>query len=368
MAHIIEHLIFKGTKKRKAYHVLSRIENVGGELNAYTTKEETCIYASFLNPYYKVCLELFSDVAFNSVFPDKELIKEKAVVIDEINSYNDNPSELIFDDFEALVFNGHPLAGNILGTKDTVKKFRKQDIFRFIKNNYSTDQMVIASAGRIRFDKLIKMVEMYFGHIKASYRHHERKPFKAYKASVKKIDKDSYLSHCMVGNIAYARSHPKKNTLLLLNNLLGGPALNSRLSLGIREKYGFAYGIESMYQPYSDAGIFAIYLGTDPTHVEKGIHLVIREMKKLAEKKLGSIQLQRAKRQLIGQLAINYESNLNEMLGIGKSYLSKPRVKTYDEILAEIELITAENILEVANEIFNVHQLSTLIYNAKTYD
>ena len=155
---------------------------------------------------------------------------------------------------------------------------------------------------------------------------------------------------------------------MLLNNLLGGPALNSRLSLGIREKYGFAYGIESMYQPYSDAGIFAIYLGTDPSHVDKGIQLVIKEMKKLADKKLGTMQLHRAKRQLIGQLAINYESNLNEMLGIGKSYLSKPRVKTYDEILNEIELISAEEIQNVANEIFDIRNLSTLIYNARTYD
>jgi len=368
MAHFIEHLIFKGTKKRKAYHVLSRIENVGGELNAYTTKEETCVYASFLSPYYAVCLELFSDVAFNSIFPVKELKKEKDIVIDEINSYNDSPSELIFDDFEAQIFNGHPLAGNILGTKETVKKFKKQDIFRFIKNNYSTDQMVIASAGQIKFEKLINLTELYFGHIKASSRQHQRRPFKGYKPSIRKLDKDSYLSHCMIGNVAYARSHPKKNTLLLLNNLLGGPALNSRLSLGIREKHGFAYGIESMYQPYSDAGVFAVYLGTDPSHVDKGIHLVIKEMKKLADKKLGVIQLQRAKRQLIGQLAINYESNLNEMLGIGKSHMSNPRVKTYEEILAEIDLINAEEIQEVAHEIFNSNNLSTLIYNAKTYD
>lgn len=368
MAHFIEHLIFKGTKKRKAYHVLSRIENVGGELNAYTTKEETCIYASFLRPYYEVCLELFSDVAFNSIFPEKEIKKEKDIVIDEINSYNDSPSELIFDDFEAQIFNGHPLAGNILGRIETVKKFKKKDIFRFIKNNYSTNQMVIASAGKIKFEKLIKLVERYFSHISSSSPQNGRMPFKKYNATTLKLDKDSYLSHCMVGNVAYPRTHPKKNTLLLLNNLLGGPALNSRLSLGIREKYGFAYGIESMYQPYSDTGIFAIYLGTDPSHVDKGIQLVIKEMKRLADIKLGAIQLQRAKRQLIGQLAINYESNLNEMLGIAKSHLNNARVKTYEEILAEIDLINAEDILKVANELFDIQNLSTLIYNAKSYD
>jgi len=365
MAHFIEHLIFKGTKKRKAYHVLSRIENVGGDLNAFTTKEETCVYASFLRPYYAVCLELFTDVAFNSIFPVKEINKEKDIIIDEINSYNDSPSELIFDDFEALLFEGHPLARNILGDINHVKRFKKQDVFRFVKSNYSTRQMVIASVGQIKFEKLIRMIEQYFGNIKPSGISGKRLPFNTYKASTQKVDKDSYLSHCMIGNIAYPRSHPKKTTLLLLNNLLGGPALNSRLSLGIREKYGFAYGIESMYQPYSDTGVFAIYLGTDPSHVDQGIRLLIKEMKKLADKKLGSIQLQRAKRQFIGQLAINYESNLNEMLGIAKSHLNNTHVKTYNEILSEIDHITSADILEVANELFNVNDLSTLIYNAR---
>ena len=368
MAHFIEHLIFKGTKKRKAYHVLSRIENVGGELNAYTTKEETCIYASFLHPYYDVSLELFADVAFNSVFPVKEIKKEKDIIIDEINSYNDSPAELIFDDFEALIFNGHPLAGNILGDTEHVRRFRKKDVLDFVKRKYSTSQMVLASVGQIKFDKLVQLVEKYFGHIKPAETDNKRIPFTGYKAQIKKVDKESYQSHCMVGNLAYRSNHPKKMTLLLLNNLLGGPALNSRLSLGIREKYGFAYGIESVYQPYSDTGMFGIYLGTDPAYVDKGIELVIREMKKLAGKKLGNIQLQRAKRQLIGQLAINYESKLNEMLAIAKSHLNNPQVKTYEEILSEIEKITAEDVLEVANEVFHPDDMSVLIYNAREND
>ncbi len=365
MAHFIEHLIFKGTKKRKAYHVLSRIENVGGDLNAFTTKEETCIYASFLQPYYEVSLELFADVAFNSVFPVKELKKEKDIIIDEINSYNDSPSELIFDDFEALLFDGHPLARNILGDMDHVKQFKKQDVLRFVKRNYSTRQMVIASVGRIKFEKLVTLVERYFGHIRPSAVPSRRSSFTGYAASEKRVDKDSYLTHCMIGNIAYPAGHPEKMTMLLLNNLLGGPALNSRLSLGIREKYGFAYGIESMYQPYSDTGVFAVYLGTDPAYIDKGIKLVIKEMKKLSDNKLGSIQLQRAKRQLIGQLAISYESKLNEMLAMAKSHLNKPRVKIYGEILSEIENIKADDVLEVANKVFDPKEMSMLIYNAR---
>ncbi len=365
MAHFIEHLIFKGTKKRKAYHVLSRIENVGGDLNAFTTKEETCIYASFLKPYYEVSLELFADVAFNSVFPVKELKKEKDIIIDEINSYNDSPSELIFDDFETLLFDGHPLARNILGDIDHVRAFKKQDVLQFVKRNYSTSQMVIASVGEIRFEKLVRLVEKYFGNIRQTATPLQRFPFTEYRASEKRMDKDSYLSHCMIGNVAYPANHPKKMTLQLLNNLLGGPALNSRLSLGIREKYGFAYGIESTYQPYSDTGVFAVYLGTDPTYVDKGIQLVLKEMKKLADSKLGAVQLQRARRQLLGQLAISYESKLNEMLAMAKSHLNKPRVKIYKEILREIENITAEDVLQVANEIMEPKQMSVLIYNAK---
>lgn len=365
MAHFIEHLIFKGTKKRKAYHVLSRIENVGGDLNAFTTKEETCIYASFLRPYYNVSLELFADVAFNSVFPVKELRKEKDIIIDEINSYNDSPSELIFDDFESLLFDGHPLARNILGDIEHVQNFKKQDVLRFIKNNYSTRQMVIASAGQIKFEQLVALVEKYFGHIKPISTNGQRVPYAGYKASEKRIDKDSYLSHCMIGSPAYPANHPNKTTLLLLNNLLGGPVLNSRLSLGIREKYGFAYGIESMYQPYSDTGVFGIYLGTDPAYIDKGIRLVKKEMKKLTDNKLGAIQLQRAKRQLTGQLAISYESQLNEMLAMAKSHLHNPVVKSYAEIQHEINDITPEDVLKVANEILNPGQMSILIYNAR---
>ena len=365
MAHFIEHMIFKGTKKRKAYHVLSRIENIGGDLNAFTTKEETCIYASFLSPYYDQTLELFADVAFNSVFPQKEIEKEKDVIVDEINSYNDSPAELIFDDFEELIFNEHPLGSNILGDIEQVQKFRRNDIFRFINRNYSAREMVIASAGNIGFDKLVRLSEKYFGGIRFSENSSRRDPYKNYKCSRREENKESYLTHAIVGNLAYSRDHPKRIPLALITNLLGGPALNSRLNLTIREKYGYAYNIEANYQPYSDTGVFGVYIGSDKNHIDKSLKLVNKEFTKLRKSKLGTIQLHRAKKQITGQLAISLESKLNDMLSMAKSHLHDSQVKSIDDVMAEIESIKAEEIQEVANEILNPNLISTLIFKAR---
>lgn len=364
IAHLIEHMIFKGTNKRKAHHVLSRIENVGGELNAFTTKEETCVYASFLSNYYGQSIELFADVAFNSTFPKKEIEKEKDVIIDEINSYNDSPSELIFDDFEDLLFHGHSLGRNILGSIKNIKKLDRNDIFRFIKSKYCTEELVIASVGQIKFSKLISLVERHFEKIPNSKSKISRIPFLNYKPRSLTLPKDSYLSHCMIGNAAYGRTDPNKLPLLLISNLLGGPALNSRLSMQIREKYGYAYTVESMYQPYSDTGVFNIYIGADSKYVKKSISLAHKELNKLRNNKLGTLQLHRAKKQITGQLAISGESFLNEMLGIAKVYLHKPTVKSINEIIGDVEKITSEQIIEVSNEIFEPSQLSTLIYTA----
>lgn len=362
MAHFIEHMIFKGTQKRKSFHIISRIENVGGELNAYTSKEETCIYASFLSSYYDRSLEIFSDVAFHSVFPKKEIEKEKEVVLDEINSYEDSPAELIFDDFENLLFDGHPLGRNILGDPSNVKAFTKKDILRFVNRNYDIRKMVIASVGQIDFGKLIQLVQKHFEAIPENKKEVVRPVFDNYLPSNRVVQKQSYLSHCMTGNIAFPYNHPKRMTLFLLNNLLGGPAMNSRLNLGIREKYGFAYTIESTVQTYSDTGFFGIYLGTDVKHIEKSLELVQRELDKLRKQKLGSLQLTRAKQQFKGQIAMNYDIPLNEMLDTAKAFLYKDKVNDTAEILQMVDAITAEDILEVANKIFDPGAQSTLIY------
>lgn len=365
LAHFIEHVIFKGTQKRRAHHILGHMENVGGELNAYTTKEDTCIHASFMHIYYPRWFDLLSDILINSVFPEKELEKEKEIIIDEINSYKDNPGEQIFDDFDAVVFDGHPLGRNILGTPKNLKTFNRDFIQKFIARNYATEEMVICSVGRITFKELIKQVEKYFGHIPHSSRLNGRKPFNNYQPHQKSVNRRNHQAHCILGGPAYHADDPKKTGLILLNNLLGGPGLNSRLNMAVREKHGFCYNIESHYLPYSDSGLFSIYFGTDHDSTEKTLTLIRKELNRFRQQKLGLLQLKRAKQQLTGQVAISFESNLTEMLSIGKSILLYDKVDTIEEINRKIEAVTAAEILEVANEIFDPAMLSMLTYKPR---
>ena len=362
LAHFIEHSVFKGTKKRKSFHVLSRIEGVGGELNAYTTKEETVLYATFLSEHYERTAELLSDILFNSTYPEKELNREKEVVIEEINSYNDTPSELIFDEFEEQVFEGHPIARNILGTKEKLRTFNRDKIFKFIANNYHTDQMVISSVGNISFTVLLRMLEKYFGAVEQRLRQLGRERFFDYQPQTNTVIKDTFQSHCVMGNIAFNFENPKRIVMVLLNNVLGGQALNSRLNLAMRERRGMAYNVESSYTAYSDTGLFNVYFGTDKGNLNKAITLVFKEFDLLRSKKMGAVQLSRAKKQLIGQIAISTESHEDLMLTIGKSYMLFDKVDPLRVTFKKIEAITADEIQEVANIILDKSQMSTLIY------
>ena len=362
IAHFLEHIIFKGTKKRKAYHIISRLEDVGGELDAYTTKEETCIYATFLHNYYDRTLELFSDIVFNSTFPEKELIKEKEVVVDEINSYKDSPAELIFDDFEDLVFQNHPIGRNILGTEKSLKTFSKEKIISFINRTYNTDNMVLCSVGNISIEKLISKFEKHFKDIPKQKRNFSRTPFTTFNPEKKIIKKHTYQTHCIIGGKAYKLKNENRAQLVLLNNLLGGPNMNSRLNLSLREKHGFAYNIESFYNPYEDTGIFGVYFGTDNGNVNKSIDIINKELNKLKNTPLGTLQLHKAKKQLIGQLAISSESYSSLMLNIGKSFLQFDKVDTLDEIAVKIENINSNDVIETARDIFNTDQFFTLIF------
>jgi predicted Zn-dependent peptidase len=362
LAHFIEHSVFKGTKKRRAYHVLSRIEDVGGELNAYTTKEETTLYSTFLNEDYERAAELISDILFDSVYPQKEINREKEVIAEEINSYKDTPSELIFDEFEELVFDGHPIARNILGTSKNINKFNRDSILRFIDNNYHTDQMVISSVGEMKFDKLIKLAERYFGNAETKLRINGRKPFGNYVPGTRFETKDTFQTHCVLGNIAYDVMHPKRIVMVLLNNIIGGPAMNSRLNLALRERRGMAYNIESGYTAYTDTGLFNVYFGTDKENFDKALQLINKEFKMLRDTKLGDVQLSKAKKQLLGQIAISTESHDDLMLAIGKSYLLYNRVDPLTEVFRKIEAISSNDLLEVANEILDEKQMSLLVY------
>ena len=362
MAHFIEHAVFKGTKRRKPYHIISRLEDVGGDINAYTTTEETCIHASFLNTDYKRALELMSDMLFHSVFPEKEIEREKEIIIDEINSYRDNPSELIFDEFEELIYEGNPLAGSVLGTETSVKNFTRNDIARFMENNYHTNEMVLASVGNISFHKLKKYFEQYFDQVPKNLRNTRRYLATPYIPRLRKEKKDTFQAHCVIGNIAYNLKDQRRAGLHLLNNILGGPGMNSRLNMSLREKNGFTYSVEANYTPYIDSGSLVVYFGTDKENLDKSIQLALKEFRDLRMKKLGTLQLSRAKKQLIGQIAISSENNENYMLGMGKSYLVYNKVDSVEEIARRIEKLTAFELQEIANEILDENNLSTLIY------
>ena len=362
LAHFIEHSVFKGTKKRKAFHILSRIEGVGGELNAYTTKEETVLYSTFLKEYYERAAELLGDILLNSIYPEKELEREKEVIYEEINSYKDSPSELIFDEFEELVYDGHSIARNILGTKKNIQKFNRKSIHRFIENNYHTNQIVISSVGNYDFNELIKLLERCFGETPKKLRKPTRKKFANYIPESRTVEKDTFQAHCIIGNIAYDIQNKKRITMVLLNNILGGAAMNSRLNLALRERRGMAYNVESSYTAYSDTGLFNVYFGTDKENLEKAISLVQKEFKLLRDKKLGAIQLSKAKKQLIGQIAISTESHEDLMLAIGKSYLLFNKVDPLQIVYNKIEAITTEDLLEVANLTLDEKQMSTLVY------
>ncbi len=362
MAHLIEHMMFKGTHKRKAYHVLSRLEHIGGDLNAFTTKEETCIHASFTAEHYSRVTELFSDIFFHSVYPEKELVKEKDVILDEIRSTKDNPSEEIFDEFENLIFIGHPIGQNILGTEENLLKFTREDIFRFIDQQYDTQSVVLASVGNISLTKLTLMVQRYFSEPQRIAHPTERKTFSSYQAEHKTETRANFLSHCMIGNVAFGRKEKLKPAMVLLNNLLGGQGLNSRLNLNIREKYGFTYTIESNYAAYSDTGIFSVYFGTDPRSIHRTLGLVRKELEKLRHQALGNLQLHRAKTQIIGQLAISFESGLHETLAIARGHLLHDRVDSTEQSIAKINALTSSELLEAAQLVFNPDSLSVLMY------
>jgi predicted Zn-dependent peptidase len=261
LAHFIEHVIFKGTTHRKAYHILSRLDDVGGEINAYTTKEETAFYAGFLAPYYDRAVELLSDIIFHSTFPANELDKEREVIADEINSFKDNPSDQIFDDFEELIYPDHAIGRNILGTPETLQTFGEKAIRKFMARTYDTDQMVVCSVGKIAFPRLVKMIEKYFGEVPSKTRSIERSPVNGYRPSTDIRKVNTFQAHCVIGNVAYPALEPRRMNLILLNNLLGGQGLNSRLNMSLREKHGYAYNVESTYTPYIDTGVVTIYFG-----------------------------------------------------------------------------------------------------------
>jgi len=362
IAHLLEHAFFKGTTHRKAFHINCRLENLGGELNAYTTKEETVIHTTSLRSDFAKAAELIADIVFHSVFPEKELEKEKDIVLDEINSYKDTPSERIFDDFEDMIFKGSSLGHNILGTKVSLMKHSREDLFRFVERTYNTDQMVFSVIGNISEKRFRAICDRYFAEPVAATRKFARDRAGVYVPETKITHRNCHQAHCIMGGRAYSMNDDKRIVLSLLNNLLGGPSANSLLNLAVRERKGLSYNIESGFSPFSDTGIATIYFGTDKDRVEECMEVIDRELERIRTGHLSSRTLAMAKKQYIGQITIAMESNEGYMLGAARSYLVYDNIAGIDEICKKIRSITPEEITETANEIYGKGNLSALIY------
>lgn len=362
LAHFWEHMAFKGTQKRKNFHIINRLESLGGELNAYTTKEKVCFYASVLKDHYAKAAELLFDITFNSTFPEKQIEKERQVILEEMAMYRDAPDDSIQDELDELVFENHALGRNILGTEETVGRFTQQDFFDFISSRMDTSQIVFSVVGNISFEKALKVIEGPLSAIPAKRTLYVRSGFHDYKPRHKTVERDVTQSLCAIGRPAYSQHDTNRFKLYLLNNILGGPSMNSKLNLSLRENYGYVYSVESSYQAYSDTGFFGIFFGTEEKTLKKSLAVVHREIDKLRGKKLGSIQLHMAKEQAIGQMAMAEENYSALMLVYGKSLLDHGKIDPLDAIFAKIRTTTAEEIQEIAQEILNPDQLSYLIY------
>jgi len=362
LAHFIEHLIFKRTEKRNTNQILNRLESVGADLNAYTTKEYTCIHASFLHPYLDRTLELFNDIVFHSTFPEDEMEKEKGVILDEIASYLDQPEEAIYDDFEDLVFAGHPLGRNILGTTESVNGLSQQDIKDFMAANYHTDKIVVAVLGNYSMAKATKIFSKYYADIPENLKDETRTAPAIAPVIIRTDDKPIMQAHTVIGSQAYSLHHPFKTGLLLLNNLLCGTGMSSILNLQIREKHGIAYSIESGYSPLSDTGIFTVYFGTDKEKVTRAQSLIYKEFKKIRENPLTEVQLQKAKNKFIGQIALGEENRIGLIVSMAKSLIDYDRIDSLETVFSKIEAVKRDDMAQIADEILDEKNLSVLSF------
>ena len=374
LAHFCEHVTFKGTEKHNALQIINALEQLGGELNAFTTKEDTTFYAAIQKEHIVKAANLLTDIVFHSTYPQHEIDKEVEVICDEIESYNDSPAELIYDEFENILFAGHPLGHNILGKAEKLRTFKTEDALRFVRRNYRPDNAIFFAYGDIDFKRLVKIVEKSM-----NLNHGDRRPsaikdstvvpdsmiqvpmIQDYHPQTIKKDIGSHQTHVMLGTRAYDIHHPLRIPLYLLNNILGGPGMNARLNLSLRERNGLVYTVESTMVSYGDTGFWAIYFGCDPHDVDKCLRLIRRELDKFMQKPMSEQQLSSAKRQLKGQIAIACDNREQFALDFGKSFLHYGWEKDITHLYDNIDKVTAENIQRVACELFSAEQLTTMI-------
>jgi len=364
LAHFVEHMIFKGTEHHKANYILNRMERVGGELNAYTTKEETFVYSIFMKEHFYRAFELLTDLVFYSSFPEEQIERETDVILDEISSYEDSPSELIFDDFENLLFKGHALGHNILGEERFLEQFTSETGKSFMNRFYTPNNMVFFSMGDIPFMKIVKWAEELLSGTNSDQCHLYRKsPQQDVSAISLALQKDTHQAHVMIGSLGYSMYDERRLPLFLMNNILGGPGMNNRLNVSLREHYGLVYTVESNITSYVDTGLFSIYFGTDPKNKEKAIKLVHKEIEKFCENKLTERQLAAAKQQALGQLGVSVDNREGLFLNMGKNFLHYDRFDSMDEVFNQIQSITADDVWQIAHEVLLPNKLFQLAYD-----
>lgn len=395
LAHFCEHVTFKGTERRKAWHILNCLESVGGDLNAYTNKEGTVYYSAILKEHIARAVDLLTDIVFHSVYPQAEIDKEVEVICDEIESYNDSPAELIYDEFENIIFKDSPLGHNILGTAEQVRSFKTEDALRFTRKLYRPDNTIFFAYGDIDFKKLVRLLQRALADDESVVNLAEEKLPQITQiswnensiaeeksvSSVKSVgpknypsvgdgiagqtivmQKNTHQAHVMIGTRAYDVNDSRRMPLYLLNNMLGGPGMNAKLNLALREHNGLVYTVESTMVAYGDTGIWSIYFGCDEHDVKRCLRLVRKELDKFMQKPLSEAQLKAAKKQIKGQVGVACDNRENFALDFGKSFLHYGWEKNVDRLYEQVDEITAEQIQAVAQELFDKDRLTTLIF------
>lgn len=369
MAHYIEHCLFKGTRSRRPYHILARLEDVGGEINAFTTKENICLHGSFRPGYLGRAMELFADIAFATTYPSREIEKEKDVVADEIHSYLESPDELIFEQVEELVFARNPLGRTILGTEETLRRFTREDILAFLRRCFSPQRMLICFSGDVPPERVREEAEKYLARYPQIFSRPilalGRKTPAEYHPLRQEKEMDIHQCHAILAAPSFSATHEKNAAMALLTNVLGGAPMSARLNLSLRERYALAYSVEAFYTAYSDTGISGVYFATDEDTLERSLEITYRELRRLREEPLGTLQLHKAKRQLCGQLAIASENELSSLLSVGRSYLQTGRADTFEQACARVEAVTALQLQQTACEVFSPERLTTLLFKRK---
>jgi len=362
LAHFWEHMAFKGTKRRNSFHILNRLESVGGELNAYTTKEKICFYASVLQEHLDKAVELLVDITFHATFPKHQIDREKMVILEEMAMYRDTPEDAIQDDFDEQLFPNHALGLNILGTEKTVNSFHQQDFRSFLNRNLNTEKIILSSVGNYPAKKVEKLAMQYLSDLPHKNHTPERKWFSGYQASRKEIKKSITQAHFAMGMPSLGIKDENRIPFFFLVNLLGGPSMNSRLNLNLREKHGLVYGVDAHYAPYLETGQFAIYFATDPKNLKKSQRIILKEIEELKTKPLGQLQLRKAKNQIKGQMALSEENKNAMMLMMAKSQLDLNKIPDINRVFDIIDNISSTDIQDLARRYLPTEEMSALTY------